>query len=136
MNRLTTIRRVVRGVLIAALAASAAVLVAMAVLEAENRNVALTFLALLGLAVGAALTDAHLGVLRRSVWWAAAGLALIAISQVAYHLWVWTGLATRPMLYRIWWMSAVPSFTSTYLILLRAAAEGHIGRVERTIQRT
>ena len=117
---MSSARRLVGWVLCLSLAASAVLLVlaaAMGGFGVVRTQVLLTFV---GLAVGALLGWAQLAWADKHPWRVAVGLAAIAVSQASYLLLVWTGWRTQSLLWRVWWVSMVPSVMVTHLILLRA----------------
>lgn len=129
-DHIISIRRGLKWVIAASSFALAALLIVAAVLQSfggVRAHILNTFVALL---VGALLAFVHMGAIRKSPKWVVAGLVTIAISQVCYLLWVWTGWATEALLYRLWWISMVPAVASTHLLVLRAAAAGRDGLIE------
>lgn len=50
----------------------------------------------------------------------AIGVAVIFISQVSFLALVWTGFTRYQMMWRVWWVSMVPSVFMTHLLLLSA----------------
>ena len=58
------------------------------------------------------------------------GVAVILISQVSFLTLVWTHWRTATFVWRIWWISMVPSVFVTHLILLQHAAARRGGLVE------
>ena len=49
------------------------------------------------------------------------GIAVIAVSQAAFLTLVWTDWTARTLVWRIWWVSMVPSVFVTHLLLIRSA---------------
>ena len=59
------------------------------------------------------------------------GVAVIFISQISFLALVWTDWKTYTSIWRIWWISMVPSVFVTHLILLqRASGKGSGGMIE------
>lgn len=85
----------------------------------------------IGLAVGAILMAIQNGALPKRSKMAVLGAVVIVISQVCFFLLVWSGWKQYSLLWRVWWISMVPSIFLTHILLLRSAALGHRGRVER-----
>ncbi len=85
----------------------------------------------IGLAVGAMLMAIQNGALPKRSKTVILGAVVIAISQVCFFLLVWSGWKQYSLLWRFWWVSMVPSVFLTHILLLRSAALGHRGRVER-----
>ena len=94
-DHIISIRRSLWWVIRASLVALAVLLIVAAVLKSFDglrAHILNTFVALL---VGALLAFVHMGAIRQSPRWAVAGLVTIAISQVCFLLWAWTGWATH-----------------------------------------
>ncbi|KAF0243480.1 MAG: hypothetical protein FD180_3370 [Planctomycetota bacterium] len=72
-----------------------------------------------GLSIGFALTSVYLRPPPTRHGFGAAAIALLAASQVAFYLLVWTDAKQRADLWRIWWGAAVPSLVAAHLRLLR-----------------
>lgn len=123
--------RGLRWVAAVSLVSSVGLLIVAAVLQSSAGARAHILNTFVGLAVGALLADVHIRAIRRSPRWAMTGIGTIAISQLCFHLWVWTNWATEPMLYRLWWVTAIPAVTSAYFLILRAAAVGRRDLLER-----
>lgn len=85
----------------------------------------------IGLAVGALLMAIQNGALPKRSKMAALGAVVIVISQACFFLLVWSEWIQYSLLWRSWWVSMVASVFVTHMLLLRAAALGHRGRVER-----
>jgi len=120
-----------RAVLIGSAAASAVLLIAAAATGSFGAVRAQVLLTFVGLAVGALLGWAQLRAAGRGSRLLWVGLAGILISQGSFLLLVWTGWRTRSPLWRIWWVSMVPSVCVTHLLLLRAARGGRPSAVGR-----
>ena len=58
------------------------------------------------------------------------GVAVILISQVSFLILVWTNWRTATVVWRLWWISMVPSVFVTHLILIQRAAERRGGILE------
>ena len=58
------------------------------------------------------------------------GVAVILVSQVSFLTLVWTNWKTAAFVWRIWWISMVPSVFVTHVILLRSAGGRHGGLAE------
>ena len=58
------------------------------------------------------------------------GAAVILISQVSFLTLLWTHWKTATFVWRIWWISMVPSVFVTHVILLQHAARGRSGVAE------
>jgi hypothetical protein len=85
----------------------------------------------IGLAVGALLMAIQIGALPGRSNMAVFGAVVIVISQVCFFLLVWTMWKQYSLLWRLWWVSLVPSVFVTHMLLLRSAALEHRGRVEQ-----
>ncbi len=72
-----------------------------------------------GLAIGAGLTSIYLRPPPPRAGFGAAAIALLAASQIAFYLLVWTDAKQKADLWRIWWGAAVPSLVAAHLRLLR-----------------
>lgn len=60
------------------------------------------------------------------------GVAMIFVSQVCFLLLVWSDQwKSWQVVWRLWWISMVPSVFITHVIVLRGLAAGHRGIVER-----
>lgn len=132
--KVVTIASISRGLrLVAAvsLVSSIGLMIVPAVLQSSASARAHILNTLVGLAVGALIADVHVRAIRSSRKWAMTGIGTIVVSQLCFHLWVWTNWATKPMLYRLWWVSAVPAVTSAYFLVLRAASVGRRDLLER-----
>jgi hypothetical protein len=84
-----------------------------------------------GLAVGALLMAIQGSTLQKRSKMVALGAVVILISQACFFLLVWTEWMQYSLLWRTWWVSMVASVFVTHILLLRSAALGHRGRVER-----
>ena len=124
------LRRLLRWLLLVSLAA----VVVLGVWGVLNRPMgrvrAQWLLTFAGLAVGAVLALAQASSTGRLAKLLLVGLSAVAISQASYLLLVWTGWNRTSLLWRIWWVSMVPSVNLTHVLLLRAAARGGRGRLE------
>lgn len=85
----------------------------------------------IGLAVGALLMAIQGSALPKRSKMAALGAVVIGISQACFFLLVWSEWMQYSLLWRVWWVSMVASVFVTHMLLLRSAALGHRGRVER-----
>ena len=85
----------------------------------------------IGFAVGSLLMAIQIGALPKRSKMAAFGAVVIVISQVCFFLLIWTVWKQYSLLWRVWWVSLVPSVFVTHLLLLRSAALAHRGRVEQ-----
>lgn len=72
-----------------------------------------------GLAVGFGLAAIYYRPPPPKPGFGAAAVALLAASQVAFYLLVWTEAKQKADLWRIWWGAAVPSLVAAHLRLLR-----------------
>lgn len=130
-NNVITIRHILKCVIMVSLMAAVGLLVvaiADGSLGSLRRQVLLTFV---GLIVGSLLAIIFIEVIHHSPGRSLAGLVAIAASQTAFLLWVWTRLATNPLLYRLWWFTMVPAVTFAFTSVLRAATANRNGRIER-----
>ncbi|MCH8881674.1 MAG: hypothetical protein IID34_17550 [Planctomycetes bacterium] len=128
-DHIISIRRGLRWVIAVSLVAIAGLLIAAVAMKQSDALRTNTLLTFVGLVVAALLADIHVGAARRSPRWVMAGVTAIVASQVCYLLWVWTGLAMESLLYRLWWISMVPSVTSAHMLALRAVpTHGGTGR--------
>ena len=128
-DHIISIRRGLRWVIAVSLVAIAGLLIAAVAMKQSDALRTNTLLTFVGLVVAALLADIHVGAARRSPRWVMAGVTAIVASQVCYLLWVWTGLAMESLLYRLWWISMVPSVTSAHMLALRAVpTHGGIGQ--------
>ncbi len=119
-DHIISIRRGLRWVIAVSLVAVVALLIAAVAMKPSDAMRTNTLLTFVGLAVAALLADIHVGAVRRSPRWVMAGVTAIVASQLCYFLWVWTGLATESLLYRLWWLLMVPAVSSAHLLALRA----------------
>ncbi len=100
-------QRSLRFVLIAAILLSGLLLVSAATLQSFGTIRLRVLLSLTGLGVGAFLALIQLGALEKYRRWALGGMAVLSISQVCYHLLVWSPWTTGAILWRAWWVSFV-----------------------------
>lgn len=91
-------------------------------------QVLLTFVALL---CGSLLMQVQLGARARAAAGFSVllsiGVAVILVSQVSFLTLVWTNWKTSTLVWRIWWISMVPSVFVTHMILLQHAATPRSG---------
>lgn len=89
------------------------------------------FLTCIGLSVGALLRAVQFGALPGRSKTAILGAVVIALSQICFFLLVWTGWKEHSLLWRLWWITMVPSVFVTLVLLLRSMELGHRSRAER-----
>lgn len=130
-DRLIFVRKSLRWIVAVSIVAIAGLLISIAVGKSSDSFRTNALLSFLGFTIGGLLATVHVAAADRSPRWALAGLTAIAISQTSYLVWVWTGWATHPLLYRVWWISMIPSVSSAHLLALRAAAAGRGDPIER-----
>ncbi|MDD4889290.1 MAG: YiiX/YebB-like N1pC/P60 family cysteine hydrolase [Phycisphaerae bacterium] len=93
-------------------------------------------LTLVGLIVGLLLAGVQLNTRRRYKGTQfskllTAGVAAIVLSQACYFVLVWTQWKTWTIVWRLWWITMVPSVFLTHLLLLRASRGGWSQNLER-----
>ena len=130
-DRVISIRRGLRWLIAVSLVASAGLLIWAAVAKASDGVRAQFLLTFAGLAVGSLLALIQVGAIHRSPRLVYVGTAAIAASQICYFLLVWSGLTRESLLWRLWWLTMVPSIASTHLMILRAATVGRSDLIER-----
>ena len=130
-DRVASIRRGLRWLIAVSLVASAGLLTWTGVAKASDGVRAQFLLTFAGLAVGALLALIQLGAIHRSPRLVYVGAAAIVASQACYFLLVWSGWTRESLLWRIWWLTMVPSVASTHLMILRAATVGRNDVIER-----
>jgi hypothetical protein len=113
------------------LAAAGGVLATAALQAGLGRLTWKLLLTCIGLAVGALLMAIQGGALPKRSKMAALGAVVIVISQACFFLLVWSQWKQYSLLWRAWWISMVASVSVTHMLMLRAAALGQRGRVER-----
>jgi hypothetical protein len=123
-----------QGVLGISLAGAIVMLLVAAVLRGFGTARAQVLLTFVGLFFGSLLMQVQLRARRRAERGVstllAIGVAVILISQISFLVLVWTNWKTATFVWRIWWVSMVPSVFVTHLILLRGAAGRHGNLVE------
>ncbi len=119
-EQVISIRRGLRWVIAVSLVAVVGLLIAAVAMKPSDAMRTNTLLTFVGFAVAALLADIHVGAVRGSPRCVMAGVTAIVASQLCYFLWVWTGLATESLLYRLWWLSMVPAVSSAHQLALRA----------------
>ena len=124
-------QRSLRFVLIAAILLSGLLLVSAATLQSFDTIRLCVLLSLTGLGVGAFLALIQLGALEKYRRWALGGMAVLTISQVCYHLLVWSPWTTGAILWRAWWVSFVAAAASALVLKLKDADSGRRDFVER-----
>ena len=124
------VRRILAVLLLVCLAAAVAVAVWGMLDRPMGRVRAQVLLTFVGLAVGLLVALVQVRSANRWARLLVAGLAAVIVSQASYLLLVWTGWNRTSALWRIWWLSMVPSVNITHLLLLRASARGARGRLE------
>ena len=124
-------QRSLRFVLIAAILLSGLLLVSAATLQSFDTIRLRVLLSLTGLGVGAFLALIQLGALEKYRRWALGGMAVLTISQVCYHLLVWSPWTTGAILWRAWWVSFVAAAASALVLKLKDADSGRRDFVER-----
>jgi hypothetical protein len=77
----------------------------------------------LGLAIGSILALIDTWVMPFFPRTARVALVLLAVSQVAYYVLVWTAAKTDVLYWRVWWMFVVAALTSTHLLGLKHPSE-------------
>jgi hypothetical protein len=116
--------RLLRTIKIGALAAALALVIAGGILGWHRQIRALddlrvqALLTLIGLGVGAWLTNLQLKALATLPRLTLAGLAAIAISQAGFYLLVWTDWKASTPLWRVWWIAMIGSVATTHMIVL------------------
>ena len=58
------------------------------------------------------------------------GAAAVAASQLSFLMLVWTGFVTQTFMWRLWWLTMVPSVAITHMVVLQAAGSRRGGPVE------
>ena len=124
-------QRSLRFVLIAAILLSGLLLISAATLQTFGTVRLRVLLSLAGLGVGAFLTLIQLGALETYRRWALGGMAVLAISQVCYHLLVWSPWTTGATLWRAWWVSFVAAAASAVVLTLKGTGSGRRDFIER-----
>ncbi len=119
-QKTTPFERVLMIVLAVSLTAGAVLLGMASALGVFGGLLIKSALTCLGVAAGALLMNAQAGALDKRSKMAAVGEAAIVLSQAAFLILVWTGWRTHSALWRIWWVSMVPSVFVTHLLILRA----------------
>ena len=107
--------------------------VAMQSLGELRAQVLLTFVAI---ALGAALMGVQLRARRHlaGTWMApllGVGAAVIFVSQISFLALVWTDWKTWSIVWRVWWVSMVPSVFVTHLLLVYSVPRPRRGWLER-----
>ncbi|MCP4688168.1 MAG: hypothetical protein GY859_08965 [Desulfobacterales bacterium] len=118
------LQRVLMIVLAASLTGGAILLAAAAAWSAFGGLLARMALTCIGAAAGALLMSAQAGALGKRSKMVAAGFAAIALSQISFLILVWTGWRVHSVLWRIWWVTMVPSVFVTHLLILRSRFKG------------
>ncbi len=123
-QKTTPFERVLMIVLVVSLTAGAVLLAAAAALGVYGGALIKTALTCFGAAAGALLMNAQAGALDRRSKMRAVGMAAITLSQASFLILVWTGWRTHSALWRIWWVTMVPSVFVTHLLVFRARLSG------------
>lgn len=124
-------QRSLRFVVVAAIVASALLVVAAVTLQTFGTTRLRLLLSLVGIAVGALVALVHLGVIDEFRRTARAGVVALVVSQLCYHTLVWTGWTTEALMWRAWWISFVGAAASALVLSLRAAASDRRDGIER-----
>jgi len=100
--------------------------------------IAQMFLTFVAMFFGSLLTQVQLSSTRRRSMTRPSGLqvlggVVIVVSQASFLTLVWTGWTTHTAVWRIWWISMVPSVFVTHLILNRAARRPGDGKAAEQI---
>ena len=122
-------------VMAVSLVAAVLMLLIAAIVQSLSGALAQLLLTFLALFLGSLLMQVQLRAKRRSTETGgrgllALGVSVILVSQVSFLILVWTDWKSSPLVWRIWWVSMVPSVFVTHLILLRAAAARRGGLAE------
>jgi len=121
MGEISTIPRATRlgrRVIVAALVGTVLLFLAAAFLAASH-TLTKVLLTAVGVLIGALLANVQISSSRRLAKTLILGIAAILVSQTSFILLVWTGWKTQSLLWRLWWVSMVPSVYATHLLLLR-----------------
>ena len=102
------------------LAATTLLVVVAGVLKAFDDTGTQWLMTFVGLAVGSGLARIQFAWVERHPKRVMVGIAALIVAQVCYLLLVWTGWRVHSALWRIWWLSMIPSVLVTHLVLLRA----------------
>jgi hypothetical protein len=84
----------------------------------------------IGFAAGALLMSVQISALQKRSTMVVVGLLAIALSQVSFLGLVWTGWRVHSWLWRVWWVTMVPSVFMTHLLILRTNLEYRWGIIE------
>ena len=122
--------RLGRRVIVAALVGTVLLFVAAAFL-AVSHTLTKVLLTAVGVLIGALLANVQISSSRRLAKTLVLGIAAILVSQTSFILLVWTGWKTQSLLWRLWWVSMVPSVYATHLLLLGRWTGTERGRLYR-----
>lgn len=120
--RLGRVRRFLRWVTVASIVASGVLLILAIAIRPVAPWRSQILLSLFGVAAGALVADIGLSTLRRFPTPSILSLAAVALSQVLYYLLVWTDWKMDEILWRLWWLSMVPSVAGPHVLFLKNAA--------------
>ena len=84
----------------------------------------------IGFAVGALMMSVQISAFQKRSKMVIAGLLAIALSQAGFLGLVWTGWRVHSWLWRIWWVTMVPSVFVTHLLILRTNLKRRWGIIE------
>ncbi len=84
----------------------------------------------IGFAVGALMMSVQISAFQKRSKMVLVGLLAIALSQAGFLGLVWTGWRVHSWLWRIWWITMVPSVFVTHLLILRVNLKGRWGIIE------
>ena len=124
-------QRSLRFVLATAIVLSGVLLISAATLQSFGTIRLRVLFSLAGLGVGAFLALIQLGALKTYRRWALGGMAVLAISQICYHLLVWSPWTTGAILWRTWWVSFVAAAASALVLTLKGAGSDRRDFIER-----
>ena len=128
---LVSIKRRLSFVLAVAIILSAGLLISAATLQSFGAVRLRVLLSLVGLGLGAFLAAIQVDGFPKYRSSAIAGLLALGVSQVFYHLLVWTGWTTEHFLWRAWWISFVLAVTTAHVLALKGASVGRRDLYER-----
>lgn len=119
-----------RYALIAAIIVLAALLTLAMAQQSFSELITHLMLTAVGVAAGALLMSVQISALPKRSNMVLLGLLAIALSQVSFLGLVWTGWRVHSWLWRIWWVTMVPSVFLTHVLILRANLRMRWGVIE------
>jgi hypothetical protein len=128
---LERIRQVLRWTLLGSLVLAILLVVEYALRKELGYLRAQLLLTFLGIAVGSILGLIDTWVLPHLPRTSRLALALVAVSQVAYYVLIWTGAKKDDLFWRTWWISMVASLTATHLLGLRKPSDAPRNWIDR-----